>query len=295
MTASSQPVFRFAPSPNGRLHLGHAYSALINRTLADETGGRLLLRIEDIDRVRCTPALEAAMIGDLDWLGVRFDPPLRRQSEHFDTYRALLDRLVEMNIAYPAFLSRGALSTRIAEAEAGGQPWPRDPDGAPIYPPDDKHLDAKERRTRIAAGEPFAWRLDMEAALKTTGTRLTWRENGKGPGNETGLIAADPMAWGDVVLARSDTPTSYHLSVVADDAAQKISHVVRGQDLFHATAVHRLLQVLLGLPEPQYRHHALVRDATGRKLSKSDNDTALAALRDSGSTPSDIRSQLGVG
>ncbi|WP_404862950.1 tRNA glutamyl-Q(34) synthetase GluQRS [Georhizobium sp. MAB10] len=290
----SSPVFRFAPSPNGALHLGHAYSALLNEKLARETDGRLLLRIEDIDQTRCTPALEAQMIADLTWLGLDFTPPHRRQSDHFDDYRQALDQLIGRGLAYPAFMSRGDIRAWINDQEREiGKPWPRDPDGAPIYPALDRHLSASEREVRIATGAPFAWRLDMAAALAMLGQHLSWVENGEGPSGEHGIIAADPAAWGDVMLARRDTPTSYHLSVVVDDALQGVTDVVRGRDLFHATAIHRLLQHLLSLPAPRYHHHRLILGDDGTKLAKSKGDEGVAALRDAGIDPITIRSDLG--
>ncbi|MGE0063447.1 MAG: tRNA glutamyl-Q(34) synthetase GluQRS [Xanthobacteraceae bacterium] len=273
----SPPVFRFAPSPNGYLHLGHALSALLNAEQAARAGGRLLLRIEDIDAVRCKPDYEQAIYEDLAWLGIAWERPVRRQSEHLDDYRAALGRLADQGLVYPSFESRAEIA-----AQAAG----RDPDGAPLYAGAAKSLPEAERERRIAAGEPYALRLDMAAALARTGP-LTWNEDG-------GTIAANPAAWGDVVLARKDVATSYHLSVVADDALQGITHVVRGRDLYESTAVHRLLQALLGLPAPVYRHHRLLLDADGRKLSKSTQATGLRELRAGGRTPADIRALIGL-
>ncbi|MCR4265531.1 tRNA glutamyl-Q(34) synthetase GluQRS [Nitratireductor sp. ZSWI3] len=290
----TSPVFRFAPSPNGELHLGHAYSALFNRRLADEAGGRFLLRIEDIDTTRCTPQFEQSIFRDLKWLGLEWETPVRRQSEHFADYREALDRLIDAGLVYPAFMSRGEVRARIVEMEASGRPWPRDPDGAPHYPGDDRHLAGRQRRQRIAEGIPFAWRLDMARTLAHIRAPLAWSEAGSGPQGETGAVPADPGAWGDVVIARKEVPASYHLSVVVDDALQGITHVVRGRDLFHATAVHRLLQELLGLPVPLYHHHGLILDEDGRKLSKSRGDTTLAALRAAGITPADIARMVGL-
>ncbi|VVT29703.1 tRNA glutamyl-Q(34) synthetase GluQRS [Rhizobium sp. EC-SD404] len=289
-----KPVFRFAPSPNGALHLGHAYSALLNEQLARKTDGRLLLRIEDIDQTRCTPALEAQMISDLAWLGLDFAPPHRRQSDHFEDYRQALDQLIGRGLAYPAFMSRGDIRAWIGDQEREtGKPWPRDPDGAPIYPALDRHLSASAREARIASGEPFAWRLDMEAALAMVGEELSWLETGEGPSGAHDIIAAEPAVWGDVMLARRDTPTSYHLSVVVDDALQGVTDVVRGRDLFFATAIHRLLQHLLSLAAPRYHHHRLILGDDGTKLSKSKGDTGIAALRDAGIDPVTIRIKLG--
>jgi glutamyl-Q tRNA(Asp) synthetase len=276
------PVFRFAPSPNGELHLGHALSALLNAEAARDSGGRLLLRIEDIDPERCRPEYEAGILADLDWLGVAFEQSVRRQSEHFSDYAAALDRLRGLGLVYPSFATRGEI-----RAATGSRPdWPRDPDGAPLYPRLDRGLDPMIAAERIAAGEPFALRLDMAAALARTGP-LSWREAGRD------RVDADPAAWGDVVLARKDAPTSYHLAVVVDDALQGVTDVIRGTDLFHATAIHRMLQGLLELPEPAYRHHRLILGDDGRKLSKSSRSTSLRALREAGATPDDIRRLVG--
>ncbi|RCS24045.1 tRNA glutamyl-Q(34) synthetase GluQRS [Phyllobacterium salinisoli] len=290
----NRPVFRFAPSPNGLLHLGHAYSALLNARMAGENGGCFLLRIEDIDTARCTPELEKRMIDDLHWLGLSWEEPVRRQSQHFADYQTALDVLIEAGLVYPAFMSRGEVRARIEERMGEGGEWPHDPDGVPLYPEDERTMSQSERRRRIADGEPFAWRLDVPRAMIRYGRNLFWDESGAGPEGETGRIAADPARWGDVVIARKETPTSYHLSVVIDDALQGITHVVRGRDLFHATAVHRLLQEILGLPVPLYHHHDLIVDEHGRKLSKSRGDTALAALRQAGLQPEDIRRQVGL-
>ncbi len=281
----THPTFRFAPSPNGFLHLGHAFSALLNADLARAAGGRFLLRIEDIDATRCRPAYEAALYEDLAWLGIAWEQPVRRQSEHFDDYRAALARLDAMGLVYPSFETRAEIARLVADQEIRA-PWPRDPDGAPLYPGRARALPADERAGRLAAGEPYALRLDMTTALARTGP-LAWRETGADGASET--VAADPAAWGDVVLARKETPTSYHLSVVVDDAAQGVTDVVRGRDLFAATSVHRLLQTLLGLPAPAYRHHRLILDADGRKLAKSTRATGLRELRASGASPADIR------
>jgi glutamyl-Q tRNA(Asp) synthetase len=285
------PVFRFAPSPNGFLHLGHAYSALLNFDLARATGGRFLLRIEDIDATRCRSEFEAAIYRDLAWLGIAWETPVRRQSDHLSDYRAALERLTALGLVYPSFESRAEIAGLVAQREASG-PWPRDPDGAPLYPGTARSLLPDERARLISSAAPFALRLDMAAACRRV-SGLTWTELGQGPDGERGSIPAQPEAWGDVILGRKETPTSYHLSVVIDDALQEVSEVVRGQDLFHATSVHRLLQALLGLPEPAYRHHPLIRDEAGRKLSKSTSSTGLQELRDGGATPADIRRLVG--
>ncbi len=291
-TVSKQPVFRFAPSPNGQLHLGHALSAILNHDMAKAERGRFLLRIEDIDIARCTPEFEAGIVKDLEWLGLDWEKPTRRQSEHLDLYREALGQLIDRSLVYPAFLTRGAIKAAVADFEANGKSWPRDPDGAPLYPGEERLLSADARQRLLASGKPHAWRLDMARASAELEAPLTWQENGAGPDGQTGVIAADPAAWGDVVLSRSDAPSSYHLAVTLDDALQGVSHVVRGNDLFHATSVHRLLQGLLGLPEPVYHHHRLILGPDGRKLSKSNRDTGIAAFRDAGRTPNDIKAMI---
>jgi glutamyl-Q tRNA(Asp) synthetase len=287
----SAPIFRFAPSPNGHLHLGHAFSALMNFDLAQAQGGRLLLRIEDIDRTRCRSQYETAIYEDLGWLGLTWHEPVRRQSDHLDDYRAALDRLAAMGLVYPSFESRAEIARLVAEREANG-PWPRDPDGAPLYPGLGRLLPAHERDRRIAAGEPYALRLDLGAAIERAGS-LFFTEHDFVPRADE-VIEAQPEAWGDVVLARKETPTSYHLSVVVDDALQGVTHVVRGEDLFAATSVHRLLQELLDLPVPVYHHHRLILDGEGRKLAKSTGSTGLRELRGRGLTPHDVRRMIGL-
>ena len=281
-----RPVFRFAPSPNGALHLGHAYSAILNFEMARETGGRLLLRMEDIDTERCSPALERAMLDDLAWLGLSWEEPVRRQSEHFADYEKALDALEAEGLVYRAYLSRSEIRRLVEAHEMTGTPWPRDPDGAPVYP--------GSREENGDDDAPYLLRLDMERALAWRGEPPEWIEDGSGPDGQSGRISADPAAWGDVVLARRDTPTSYNLSVVLDDALQGVTHVVRGRDLFHATSVHVLLQDLMGLPRPRYVHHDLVLAEDGRKLSKSNRDTSLRSLRAAGTTPEDIRRMIGL-
>lgn len=276
-----QPVFRFAPSPNGYLHAGHAYSALLNAEMARQTGGRLLLRIEDIDTIRCRQELVDAVFEDLDWLGLTFEQPVLRQSTQFDRYRAVLSGLAEQGLVYPCFCSRKA----IRNASAGGA---CDPDGAPLYSGLCRALTLAQRQEKMASGVPFCWRLDMERALSRCGREITgWSEWGEG------LVPARPEAWGDVILGRKETPTSYHLSVVLDDAFQGITDIVRGRDLFAATSVHRLLQTLLGLPAPRYRHHGLLRDEAGEKLAKSRHSTPLRILRTEGVSAASLRQQLG--
>jgi glutamyl-Q tRNA(Asp) synthetase len=288
----SSLVCRFAPSPNGYLHLGHALSALMNFDMARATGGRFLLRIEDIDRARCRSEFETAIYEDLAWLGIGWDGPVRRQSEHLDQYGAALARLGADGLVYPSFESRAEIAALVSPAPGT---WPRDPDGAPLYPGTGRALSQSERARRIAAGEPYALRLDMAAAIDRAGaSALDWVETGSGPDGETGTVAAAPARWGDVVLGRKEAPASYHLSVVIDDARQGTTHVVRGRDLFWSTSIHRLLQVLLDLPVPVYHHHRLMLGADGRKLSKSTQATALRTLRRNGITAADIRRMVGL-
>jgi glutamyl-Q tRNA(Asp) synthetase len=286
------PIFRFAPSPNGHLHLGHAYSALLNFELSRRAGGRFLLRIEDIDAARCRPEFEAAIYQDLGWLGIVWETPVRRQSAHFSSYRDAIEKLADQGLIYPSFESRAEIAGLVAQQEAEA-PWPRDPDGVPLYPGAAKSLSGDARRQLIVEGVPYSLRLDMAAACARAG-RLGWAEHGEGPDGERGAVTARPEAWGDVILARKETPTSYHLSVVIDDALQGVAEVVRGQDLFWSTSVHRLLQHLLGLPQPGYRHHRLILDATGQKLSKSTRATGLGELRAQGATPADVRHLVGL-
>ena len=288
----STPVFRFAPSPNGFLHLGHALSALLNFDMARAAGGHFLLRIEDIDAARCRPHFEAAIYEDLAWLGIAWEEPVRRQSEHLVDYRAGLRRLEAQSLIYPSFESRAEIA-RLVAVRGTQAAWPRDPDGAPLYPGDAKAMPAEERERRLRSGAPYALRLDCAAAMRRAGP-LFWSEEGRGSGGEHGTVPATPEVWGDVVLARKDTPTSYHLSVVLDDAAQGVSHVMRGQDLFRATGLHRLLQTLLGLAAPHYHHHRLVLDRDGQKLAKSTQATGLRELRAQGVTPAEVRRLVGL-
>ena len=280
-------ILRFAPSPNGYLHLGHAYSALLNHDMARDLGGRLLLRIEDIDVSRCRPQYEAAIYQDLRWLGISWDTSVRRQSEQLDDYRAALAKLEAQGLIYPSFESRSEIAALVAARDRQGR-WPRDPDGVPLYPGDARQLPAVERERRRRAGEPYTLRLAVDAAIARAGV-LTWTETGSGPQGQTGVVEAAPQMWGDVVLARKEVPASYHLAVAVDDALQGVTDVVRGQDLFWATGIHRLLQALLGLPQPVYHHHKLILDADGRKLSKSTQATSLRELRAAGATPADVR------
>jgi glutamyl-Q tRNA(Asp) synthetase len=249
----------------------------------------LLLRIEDIDATRCRSEYETAIHEDLAWLGITFEAEVRRQSEHFDDYRAALARLEAAGLLYPAFESRAEIAAQVAASPG----WPRDPDGGPLYPGTARALSGAERARRLAGEEPYALRLDMAAAFtRVDAAHLSFTETGAVPDGER--VVAAPARWGDVVLGRKEIPTSYHLAVVVDDARQGVTHVVRGHDLFAATGVHRLLQELLGLPAPVYHHHRLVVDADGRKLSKSTASTALRALRREGATAADIRRIVGL-
>ncbi len=287
----AQPVFRFAPSPNGELHLGHAYSALLNQHLAERMEGSVKLRIEDIDPARSRQAHVDQIFTDLDWIGFRYETPVRRQSEHMDDYRAAADHLRALGLLYPCFASRTEIAAAVA---AKGPDWPRDPDGQPLYPGLWRGRSDSEVARRRSAGEPMAWRIDMPAALARLAARrgepLASRAVSS-DGRET-RHPLDPARWGDAVLVRKETPTSYHLSVVVDDAIEGVTHVVRGQDLEAATSLHRLLQTLLGLPEPRYHHHRLLT-VEGRKLSKSLRDKSLRALREEGLTRDDVLALIG--
>ena len=289
--APERPTFRFAPSPNGEMHLGHAFSALFTAQAAREVDGRLLLRIEDIDTGRARPEFEHGIYEDLAWLGVTWEAPVRRQSEHFDDYRAALRRLQDMSLVYPCF------STRAELAAATGIDSPRDPDGAPLYPGLWRWRPPRDVDARISERAPFALRLDMARAIAKAealaGGPLIFTEEGAGPAGESGEVEVEAQRWGDVVIARKEVPTSYHLAVAVDDALQGITHVTRGEDLFHATFIHRVLQLLLGLPRPRYRHHRLIRDAAGRKLAKSARDTSLKSLREAGISAEEVRFRLG--
>jgi glutamyl-Q tRNA(Asp) synthetase len=291
---ADRPVFRFAPSPNGLLHLGHAFSALVNLRMAREAGGIVLLRIEDIDIERCTPAYERRMLADLEWIGFEWDEEPLRQSLRFERYGAVLEALVDEQLVYPAAMSRRQVRDKIEKIADEGGGWPCDPDGVPHYPGEERNLPPAQRQAILASNTEYALRLDMGAAMECAGGALGWREYGSGPAGENGEIAADPAQWGDVVLGRKLTPASYHLACVFDDAEQGVTDVVRGRDLFHATSVHRLLQEILRLPVPAYCHHDLILDETGSKLSKSTAGVTLADLREAGLTPLDIRRMVGL-
>jgi glutamyl-Q tRNA(Asp) synthetase len=274
-------VTRFAPSPTGYLHLGHAYSALDAWRAAREAEGKFLLRIEDIDRARCKPEFADAIFEDLAWLGIDWDGAVRKQSEHFADYRAALEKLDAAGLIYPCFCTRAEIAAEIARA--GGAPQG---DDGPLYPGVCRALSSAERAYRIAAGESYALRLDLSRALASTGP-LNWHDDGRGE------IAANPELLGDVVLARKDVPTSYHLAVTVDDALQGVTLVTRGADLFTATHIHRVLQALLDLPTPRYRHHRLLTDAQGKRFAKRDKSLTLRALRDAGRTPKEVREMVG--
>jgi glutamyl-Q tRNA(Asp) synthetase len=272
-------VTRFAPSPTGRLHAGHAFSALFAARAAE--GGRFLLRIEDIDGTRCRPEFEAGIYEDLAWLGLVWETPVRRQSAHFADYRAALDRLAGMQLLYPCFCTRRTIAAEVAASAAA----PHGPDG-PLYPGTCRGRSAAERAERVAAGESFALRLDMAGAITMTGT-LTLVEGST-------RVAAAPAVFGDVVLARKETPASYHLAVTVDDALQGVTLVTRGEDLFPASYVHRVLQTLLDLPEPAYRHHRLLTGPDGRRLAKREGAPALADVRARGVSAADFIAALGL-
>ena len=269
MDAPQHLVTRFAPSPTGRLHIGHGYSALLAHDLARENGGAFLLRIEDTDITRCRPAFTEGIYEDLRWLGIGWDG-LMIQSTRLAAYDAALERLKTLGVAYPCFCTRGDIARELAASLHA----PHGADG-PLYPGTCRALSAAERAARIARGEPHSWRLDMGAALARTGP-LTWMDEA------AGAVAVDPLALGDLIVKGRDRPASYHLAVVVDDAAQGITHVVRGQDVFASTHAHRTLQALLGLPTPLYRHHALVVDAAGKRLAKRSAGLSLAELRAEG-------------
>lgn len=277
---------RFAPSPTGRLHKGHAFSALTAWSAAREVGGRFVLRIEDIDPTRCKPEFEAAIYEDLAWLGLDWETPVRRQSEHLDDYAAVVEALKARGLVYRCFRTRKEILDAIGDAPHGPaeavRPGPHAPD---------------EEARLLAEGRPYAWRLSLDRAREALGedawNALSFREEGVGPDGETGLIRARPETAGDVVLARKDAGTAYHLAVTHDDALQGITHVVRGLDLFEATHIQRLIQTLMGWPAPVYRHHRLLTGPDGRRYAKRDRSVTLAELRAGGLTPEALRAELG--
>jgi glutamyl-Q tRNA(Asp) synthetase len=272
-------------------HLGHALSALVGFDMARRLGGRFLVRIEDIDVARCREDLVAAIFEDLAWLGVTWEEPVLRQSQHFDVYAQAAEWLEAQGLLYPCFASR----SEILEAAKGGVV---DPEGAPLYPGLHKRLPKSEIEERIANGERFALRLDMEQALDVAARRLEGRPLTFTELGEDGtpiVVEARPEKWGDAVILRKEVPASYHLAVVVDDARQGVTHVTRGRDLYAATDIHRLLQVVLGIPEPLYHHPRLLTDAEGRKLDKTQGDTALVSLRAAGLTAEEVRARVGLG
>ena len=275
-------VTRFAPSPTGFLHLGHAFAALT----AARAGERFLLRIEDIDTTRCRPEFEDAIYEDLAWLGLDWQMPVLRQSERFETYRTALDALQSQGLLYPCFCTRAEIAAEIARASEA----PHGPEG-PVYPGTCRHLSEEQRQARIASGAPYALRLDSQKAASIIGM-LAFEEHGAGPEGEHGTIAVEPLLFGDVVLARKETPASYHLCVVVDDAYQGVTLVTRGNDLFAAAHIQRVLQALLGLPAPDYAHHKLILDKSGKKFSKRDSAATLRDLRANGITPYQIKLRL---
>jgi glutamyl-Q tRNA(Asp) synthetase len=284
-------ITRFAPSPTGYLHLGHAYSAMQAFDAAKAAGGSCLLRIEDIDTTRCTPEYEAAVREDLAWLGFEWMEPVRRQSEHFAEYAAALESLAARGLVYRCFKTRKEIAEEIARApHHPGE----GPDGV-IYPGPSEPMSADEEAERLTRGDAFAWRLSIAACREAVGDgwpALHFIEEGVGPDGERGLIQAKPEALGDVILGRKDVGTSYHLACVHDDALQGVSHVIRGEDLFFATHLHVLLQRLLDLPRPVYRHHALLVDEAGKRFAKRDRSLTLKSLRDAGHSPQDVRAMV---
>ncbi len=276
---------RFAPSPTGRLHLGHAYSALFAEQQARQADGRLLVRMEDIDTTRCRPEFDHAIIEDLEWLGLSYEPNIRRQSQHMDDYAGALATLHDMDLLYSCFCTRSDIRQEIDAAGYAPHDIPSGPDG-PLYPGTCRNLSPSEQQDREDAGDSFALRLDMSAAIKVGGP-LHWTDRAQGQ------MTAEPELFGDVVLARKDTPTSYHLAVSLDDHLQGITLVTRGEDLFAATHVHRLIQALLGLDTPEYRHHRLLTDENGKRFAKRDKAQTLAELRNQGESPDEIRRTLG--
>lgn len=290
MEAAKTFVTRFAPSPNGWLHLGHAYSALIGARHAQAAGGQFLVRLEDIDVGRARPHFIDGIYQDLAWLGLSWPEPVMVQSERFEIYEAALKKLRDMGLVYPCWATRRDVQAALETLHGDKKDWPRDPDGAPVYPGLYRDTPDSTRKKLMFEGGGYAWRLDMQKALALAATKTEARAAAK---KETlfyteildGVatrLPLDPQSYGDVVLARKDVPTSYHLAVVIDDAAQGVTQVTRGQDLAPATAIHRLLQILLDLPEPTYHHHALVRDISGRRLSKQAGDSGFRELRQQG-------------
>ncbi len=278
-------ITRFAPSPTGFLHLGHVYSATLAWKAAWESGGRFLLRMEDIDQTRSRPEFEDAIYKDLAWLGLDWDPPVRRQSEHFEDYAILLEKLSDRGLVYPCFCTRKEIAAEITRSNSA----PHGPEG-PVYPGICRDMAESERQMRFARGDAYALRLNMVKTIaEVERSKLQFHEVSKG------FIQCDPAPFGDVVLARKETPTSYHLAVTFDDAIQGVNHIIRGQDLFPSTHIHRLLQALLDLPTPTYFHHGLISDAKGRRLSKRDKDAAIKSLREYGCQPDEVLKMVDYG
>ncbi|MCF6321989.1 MAG: tRNA glutamyl-Q(34) synthetase GluQRS [Rhizobiaceae bacterium] len=297
-----QPVFRFAPTPNGYLHLGHAYAALYNQKICKAHQGTMLLRMENTDIGRCSTQYEDAILEDLEWIGFKWQGDIRRQSEHFDYYRSILDGLEARGLVYPAFLSRNQVKKQIEDwQQKNGETWPRDPDGGVHYPGNDRKLEEINRAELRLENPNFARRLDIEAAQNSLdrdkADNLSWQEvecDDEGAGAKTTTIKCELGRWGDVVMGRLEIPASYHLACVIDDGIQGITHVVRGEDMEPSTSIHRLLQEVLEIDEPVYCHHALIVDENGVKYSKRYGDTGLRELREAGMKPEDIHQKIGI-
>ncbi len=286
---STATVTRFAPSPTGALHLGHTYAALVAHDLARESGGRFLLRIEDIDQVRCRPEFESQIHDDLAWLGLTWDEPVRRQSDHMDHYRAVLAHLTGRDLTYPCFCTRKEIAQEVAAMASA----PQGPEG-PLYPGTCRGLNQTTRSGRIESDVAHAVRLEIDACRSELEQPLTFEEQGQGPKGETGTIIVEPSLFGDIVLGRKDVGVSYHLAVTIDDYLQGVTLVTRGEDLFSTSHIQRVLQSLLGFTVPAYHHHRLIRDETGRRLAKRDKDKTIAALRAAGATQDDVRAMVGL-
>ena len=293
MKAKQKFITRFAPSPNGWLHLGHAYSALIGQACAQANDGEFLLRIEDIDVGRARPHFVDGIEQDLDWLGITWPKPVIHQSSRFEIYAKVLAQLQAMHLVYPCWATRREINQAIETSQIGRAAWPRDPDGALVYPGLYRNISEDQRQELMWRGGSYAWRLDMQRACdlaaQKTSEAIAYTEMASGQPQRHTL---DPRAYGDVIVARKDVPTSYHIAVVVDDAAQKVTQVTRGQDLQPTTAIHRLLQILLDLPEPDYFHHPLIRDVTGRRLSKQAGDLGFRDLRQQGMSRQDVLALL---
>ena len=294
----SRPIFRFAPSPNGYLHPGHAYAALFNQKICRAHNGIMLLRMENTDIGRSKETYEKAILEDLAWIGFEWQGEVRRQSEHFDCYQNKLDDLRRAGFAYPSFLSRREIRGVVEKREKDNDgDWPRDPDGALHYPGIGREFDEATRKKLQAENPNFAMRLDINAATRKISSDLNWREmQCDDSGAELNLeqIKCAPERWGDVILGRKDIPASYHLACVIDDGLQNVTHVVRGKDIYHATSIHRVLQELLRIEPPIYCHHDLLLDGDGEKLSKRHGDKSLRELRDEGLLPSNIHRMIGL-